>query len=185
MNNYFNVVVRQSIVLLIILFATVNVIAETETHMVDHDCVVNEDEAQRAVAIMQQDLQLIRAGSAGLTLPSIKADQGYQLDMLPQSEVTFVVPPARDSLAEESSAGVVQFTSEKEGRYRININDGGWIDVLSNSGEFLEPTTFKSYHGCQPLRKFVEYQLLANSVYTLQLSGGTKTAVVVVITTLQ
>ena len=181
MTYYLNVAVRQCTVSLIILFATVNAIAETQTHKAGYDCTIYDNEAQQAVEIMQQDLKPLQAGSADLILPTVETGRGYQLDLLPQSEVTFILAPARPAVTEEPAAGIVQFTTTKAGRYRVNISDGSWIEVLSDSGELLSATTFKGRHGCQPLRKYVEYELPANSKHTLQISGGIKTALVLVI----
>lgn len=172
------------IIPLVLVMASANAVAH-ESSKETSDCAGYDAAGQHVLQLMDKSPSQIKAGHAGTVLPQIKSDQSYRLELLPQSEVTFVTPPGRHTLAEGSFAGAVQFTTENTERYRINISDGSWVDVVSASGQLLESAAFNGRHQCQPLRKYVEYVLPANTRYTLQFSGGAKVALTLIITAVE
>ncbi|MFV0277879.1 MAG: hypothetical protein ACK5HY_11920 [Parahaliea sp.] len=152
------------------------------------DCKDYDAAAQRALGTMERDqlaLQAIRdvTGQA-VVVPTLTVGQAYRLALLPQEQVTFAVAPGRHTLAEGSAAGVFQFTTLDGGHYRINISDGSWVDV-SEGERLLQSITFNGRHHCQPLRKYVEYSLAPGTTYTLQFSGGAKSEMSLLISTLE
>lgn len=184
MNNYAYQRLGRCIISLVLAMASASAVTQ-EPLKETSDCAGYDSAARHALQLIDKSPLPLKAGHAGLSLPQIKVGQNYQLVLRPQSEANFVTPPDRHTLAEGSFAGAVQFTTGKAERYRINISDGSWVDVISGSGQLLESAAFNGRHQCQPLRKYVEYVLAANTRYTLQFSGGAKAELTLVITAVE
>lgn len=113
------------------------------------------------------------AADATGELPGIQLERTYEITLHPQAEVTFSVEPGRVLLDEGSYAGFMAFEAPTSAHYRFNFSASSWVDVAAD-GKNLETARFAGRHACQPLRKFVEYELEAGKRYMLMLSGGAK-----------
>jgi hypothetical protein len=67
------------------------------------------------------------------------------------------------------------------GPYRVSLDQGFWIDVVSNQ-KYIESTDFGGISGCNAPRKVVIFNLPAGQDLVLQLSGAAKDRVRVTLT---
>lgn len=130
-----------------------------------------------------QDLHLLgltatpvsMASDAEGELPTITLDEPYEITLHPQSEVAFSVEPSRVMLAEGSYAGFMDISVPTSGRYRFSFSGESWVDMVAD-GRTLDTTLFAGRHGCNPLRKLVDYDLEAGQNYMLMLSGRSRSS---------
>jgi hypothetical protein len=134
------------------------------------------------LAVMKQSPQAVTAGiKPGADVPQIEPEKLYGLKLAPQSEVTFVVKPAKPALDDGSQAGLVRVRVAKAGRYRVSITSGHWIDVVDGE-QFVTSRDFQGARGCERPHKIVEYELPSGHDLTLQFSGSTDAQVIMSIT---
>ena len=98
----------------------------------------------------------------------------YQVTLQPQARVRFVAEPGRHTLADGAYATTLVFHADQAGPYRAYIDDASWVDLVDENGKRVPSEDFGGRHDCRPLRKFVAYSLEADHDYVLQLSGGTR-----------
>lgn len=71
------------------------------------------------IAVMKQSPQVLTAAAApAADLPQLQLDKLYELRLPKQSDVKFVIAPARAAASDDARAGLVQFRSSAAGRYR-------------------------------------------------------------------
>jgi hypothetical protein len=105
----------------------------------------------------------------------------YDATLVPQDQMKFPVPPARSRGGPDAKAGLLLFRSGKAGRYRIALTSRHWIDVL-HQGKAVESVAHQDGSGCEWVHKVVEFELPANLMLVLQLSGASDEKVGLVIT---
>lgn len=123
----------------------------------------------------------IVAGHDLASAPVMKADQLYELALAPQDGVKFVLAPGKKGLPDGAFAGLVHLQVPAAGAYRVSLDQGFWIDVVSNQ-KLIESTDFTGSHSCDGPRKIVLFNLPAGQDLVLQLSGAAKDRVRVTLT---
>ncbi|MFV0477083.1 MAG: hypothetical protein ACK5ME_04510 [Parahaliea sp.] len=165
----------------LLLLITVGTQAQTSPET--QACQSYDQTALANLQLMQaKAARLLDASADGKTPPQLTPGEHYLLQLQPQAEVNFSVEPGRTTLADGAAAGSVRFTTTKGGKYRINISDGSWVDIADPEGNLVQSLKFHGDRNCQPLRKYVEYTLSADTAYTLQFSGGAQQALHLAIT---
>jgi hypothetical protein len=134
------------------------------------------------LAVMQQTAkQVVAATKVGSGVPHLEIDKLYELKLAPQGSVTFAAQPGKSLPAAGAQGGLVSFRVAKAGLYRVSITTGHWIDVVAGD-QLVKSKDFQGSHTCSRPHKIVEFELPAGAQLTLQLSGGTDSAVTVAIT---
>jgi hypothetical protein len=112
------------------------------------------------------DLKTVPAGAA-LT----PQDRATALELRPNAEVAYVLPPGRQPKTADSYGGVISFPDlPKAGPYQVTASAEAWIDVIQN-GKAAESAAHTGKRDCADIRKSVRFELEAGPV-TLQLSGA-------------
>lgn len=111
----------------------------------------------------------------------IELDTFYRVALPPQAQVTMAARPGKPMLDDGAHAGLLHFRAPAEGRYRVSITSGHWIDVV-DAGQVVPSLDFQGRRGCPLVHKIVEYPLPAGRDLVLQLAGATDDRVGVVIT---
>lgn len=124
-------------------------------------------------AVFSQKPQSTAAGRDAASAPAIKPQTLYDLSLSPQGSVKFAAPPGKKQLPDSAFAGLVHFRIATTGAYRVSLDQGFWVDIVS-AQKVLESTDFTGAHGCSAPRKIVQYNLPAGEDLVLQLSGATK-----------
>ncbi len=132
-------------------------------------------------AVFAQVARTEAAGHDAATAPAIKTKTLYELSLAPQDGVKFVVPPGKKALPDGAFAGLVHFRVPTSGAYRISLDQGFWVDIVSHQ-TLIESTDFTGAHDCNAPRKIVQYTLPAGEDLVLQLSGAAKDRVRVAVT---
>jgi hypothetical protein len=125
--------------------------------------------------------QSVAAGKASATAPALTVDRLYQLELTPQSAVAFDSPPGGRRGGDRAWAGLATLTVATAGVYRIALDQGAWVDVLSG-GAALPTQGFQGRPGCNAPHKIVEFQLPAATRVVLQVSGAAAAAVRLTVT---
>ena len=113
------------------------------------------------------------SASMPASAPPLQAGKTYRLTLQPQPAVKLAVPPRRRMLEEGAFGGLVSFTVPAEGTWRVSASRETWIEVVDPDGAVVKSSRFQGREGCPEMRKFVEFVLAPQALYTLQLSGGT------------
>lgn len=120
-----------------------------------------------------------KGGDAG----EVRIEPGirYDLRLHPQGEVRLAARPAKPMLDDAATAGLLHFQVPEDGRYRVSITTGHWIDVVE-AGEVVASLDFQGRRGCPLVHKIVEFELKAGRDLVLQFAGGSVDEAGVVIT---
>ncbi len=122
----------------------------------------------------------VTAASAAGPAPTLEVDKLYDIALAPQGKVSFVLPPAKKTLADGASAGMVKLHIPGSGKYRVSMSDGFWIDAITD-GKFVPTDDFTGAHECRAPRKIVQFQLVAGDVI-LQFANANSASVRVTVT---
>ena len=137
--------------------------------------------AREFAALEVPGKSIVASGSADGKKRWIATGRHYAASLRPQPEVKFAATPGRARNPENAAAGLLHFRSGKAGRYRISLSSHHWIDVI-DGGKPLDSIAHEGRGGCERLHKVVEFDLPAHRAITIQLSGGDRKDVSVVIT---
>lgn len=132
-------------------------------------------DALQAPAVTRQT-----ATTAQTTGTPIALGVRHDLKLHPQREVTLAAIPGKPGQGDNATAGMVVFRVPADGRYRIALTSGHWLDVV-DAGTVIPSLDFQGRRGCPLVHKFVEFQLPAGRDLILQLSGGNATTAGVLI----
>jgi hypothetical protein len=132
-------------------------------------------------AVFSQNPEPTAAGRKADAAPAMTIKKLYNLALSPQSDVKFAVPPGKKGLPDGAYAGLIHFRVPTAGAYRISMDQGFWIDVVSHLA-LVDSTDFTGAHDCSAPRKIVQYNLPANEDLVLQFSAATKDHVRVAVT---
>lgn len=139
----------------------------------------------RELAVMKQTpQQIVAAVRSSDETPKLLLNQLYEVKLADQGSVTFAATPGKPTLPDGTRGGLVRFSSEAAGRYRVAMTSGHWIDVVDGQTA-IKSRDFQGARGCERPRKIVEFDLPANRPLTLQLSGASDTPVTLAITTVE
>lgn len=121
---------------------------------------------QALFATRPQDL---KAGGAAASAPVIALDKLYRLQLTPQDQVAFAVPPGKKTHRDGAYAGLVRLHIAAGGLYRIALSQPFWVDILER-GALIASSDFTGARGCSAPHKVVLYRLAAGD-QLLQVSG--------------
>jgi hypothetical protein len=121
------------------------------------------------------------AGKQGAGTPVVVPDRLYVLRLAPQEQVSFSVPPGKNSRSEGSFAGLVELKIPAAGTYRIAVDLPLWMDVATK-GKLVPAKDYQAQHGCDAPRKVVEFDLDGRERLLLQFSGADQQTVRVTVT---
>jgi hypothetical protein len=140
---------------------------------VDDPCAGFTWNVARERALFAQAAVGLAAAKDSSSLRPLSADKLYQLQLAPQEQVTFPVPPGKKTQIEGVFAGLAGFQVTVSGAYRISADMPLWIDVISE-GKILPSKDFQGQRGCYAPHKIVEFVLPAAQQLILQLSGASE-----------
>jgi len=115
--------------------------------------------------------QALSAGRDAASSPPLEPDRLYELQLGPQSQVAWVLPPGKKSIPEEAFAGTARLRLQQPGTYRISVDQSLWIDIVAD-GHMIESADFQGRAGCVAPHKIVQYTLPAGRELVLQLSAA-------------
>jgi hypothetical protein len=146
-------------------------------------CTGYDVDVSTELALLEKPpVDVARSSAGDQSSTELGAGQAYALQLAPQAETSFLVPPGRRMLDEGAFAGVARFSVGAAGTWRISLDHNSWVDVVAPDGSLVESSRFGGRTDCPSLRKLVEFPLQPGLLYTLQLSGGTEPTTVVLIT---
>jgi hypothetical protein len=64
---------------------------------------------------------VLTAAAPAADLPQLQLDKLYEVRLPKQSDVKFVISPARPAASDDARADLVQFRSGEAGRYRVAL----------------------------------------------------------------
>lgn len=139
-------------------------------------------DVSKELAALQTTSNAIVA-SDGMSSSLIRIEPGtfYKAALHPQSAVTLASRPGKPMLDDDAMAGLLTFQVPADGRYRVSITTGHWIDVV-DGGQIVSSLDFQGRRGCPLVHKIVEFELSAGRDLTLQFAGGSAPESGVVIT---
>lgn len=123
----------------------------------------------------------VTAGHDLASAPTLKAKKLYELALVPQDGVKFVLQPGKKALPDGAFAGLAHLQVPAAGSYRVSLDAGFWIDVVGNQ-KLIDSTDFGGASGCSTPRKVVFFNLPAGEDLVLQISGAAKDHVRVTLT---
>lgn len=138
-------------------------------------------DVSREVALFGSEATSRAAGSDEASAPDLQPGRLYELTLTPQKDVSFAAAQGKAMLADGAHAGLVRFEVEEAGDYRIALDAGFWVDIVS-AGQTIESLDFNGVPGCDRPRKVVLYQLPAGRELVLQLGNAAPSKVRLTIT---
>jgi len=96
----------------------------------------------------------------------------------PSGAVQFAATPGK-AVEGESHAGILAFTVEAAGSYRVALGSSAWVDVVRD-GSALASTTHGHGPQCSGVRKMVDFSLMPGT-YLLQIAGSEKPSIAVMV----
>jgi hypothetical protein len=134
------------------------------------------------VAVMKEKPAPVTAATKpGAQAPLVKLDKPFELELPPQSGVTYSAQPMKPTLNDSARGGLVRFHTVKAGLYRVSITTGHWLDVVDGDTP-IKSKDFSGSRECPRPHKIVEFELPANKDLVLQFSGSTDSSVIASIT---
>jgi hypothetical protein len=121
------------------------------------------------------------AGKDAAAAPVIEPNRLYQVQLLPQAQVAFSLPPGKQQSADGSYAGLAALKIPKSGSYRIALDSGFWVDVVAG-GKLVPAKDYEGQHECNAPHKIVEFDLDNQGPLLLQFSGVSQAAVRLTVT---
>lgn len=116
----------------------------------------------------------LTAGTALEKAPAIITGTLYALTLQPQETVRYPVAPSKKMLPDGSFGGLMKLRVASAGAYRVAIDAGFWVDVVSE-GKSLQALDFNGQRQCVGPHKIVVYELPAGVDLTLQVAQSSET----------
>ena len=113
--------------------------------------------------------QALAAAKDAAAAPQLDPERLYDLSLLSQATVALRIPAGAKSSFDGAFAGFARVAIATAGRYRVSLDQGGWIDVVGDTGA-ITSSDFAGQRGCSAPHKVVEFELPAG-VLLLQLTG--------------
>ena len=123
----------------------------------------------------------LTAGEDAKSAPVVVPDRLYRLRLMSQDRVTFTVSPTKKISAAATYGGLATLRVQAPGSYRFAIDLPVWIDVVSN-GTRVAAEDYQAQHGCRSPHKIVEFNLVGEGPFVLQLSNATNEHVLFTVT---
>ncbi len=105
---------------------------------------------------------------SGDSLPALGAP--VMVNLVPQTEVSFVHAPARQGKANPAYAAVLKLGPEPAATYQIIASTGAWIDLAENN-DLTKSAGYERVQDCPGVNKVVRFRT-AGGPLTLQISGS-------------
>jgi hypothetical protein len=135
----------------------------------------------REHALFAGQSTVLTAGKDVASAPTMGADRLYQLQLMPQTEIIFAVPPGKKMLTDGASAGLATLKLDAPGNYRVSVDVPVWIDLVAD-GKLAATRDFQGQQSCDAPHKIVEFDLSGAKHYVLQVSASSKASVRVTVT---
>ncbi|KLJ00396.1 hypothetical protein WQ56_09490 [Luteimonas sp. FCS-9] len=123
------------------------------------------------LSLLQTPPAAVVAGTGGEATTRIEPGTFYRAALHPQAEVALAAPPGKPMLDDDAMAGLLTFRVPADGRYRVSITTGHWIDVVDD-GAIVASLDFQGRRGCPLAHKIVEFELRDGRDLVLQFAGG-------------
>lgn len=111
----------------------------------------------------------LKAGTSAAKATDLAIGEGARLALLPAAGLAYPVPPAKPGDA-ASKGGIVSVRVPVDGRYRIALGAGAWIDVVKD-GKALPSAAHSHGPACSGIRKMVDFDLTPGR-YLIQLAAS-------------
>lgn len=138
-------------------------------------------DVSKELLLFGQSPSVVAAGQNSSSVPTISIDRLYELNLAPQTQVSFAASPGKKMLTDGAYAGLVTLNPGAPGPYRVSVDVPFWIDVVSE-GKLIEARDFQGQQGCDAPHKIVEFDLPAGRPLVIQLSGSVKSSVRLAVT---
>jgi hypothetical protein len=135
----------------------------------------------KEVALFAGQGTALAAGKDAASAPVIGADHLYQLQLVPQSDVTFVSAPGKKMLTDGAFAGLATLKLDAPGNYRVAVDAPFWLDLVAN-GKLAVTRDFQGQQNCDGPHKIVEFDLSGARQFVLQVSAAVKATVRLTVT---
>lgn len=143
-------------------------------------CIGSKGDISKESALFAEAAAPLTAGKSPDSAPMVTLERLYQVELVPQNQVTFAAPPGRSGLT-DGYAGVAKLNLATEGSYRVSVDSPLWVDVVG-AGGLAAVRDFQALRGCDAPRKIVEFDLTGTKQFVLQLSGSARTSVRLTVT---
>ncbi len=124
---------------------------------------------------------LLTAGKDPNSAPAVVPNRLYRLRLMSQDHVAFPVPPTKKMTGATSYGGLATLLVRAPGSYRFAIDLPVWIDVVSK-GIRVAAEDYQAQHGCSAPQKIVEFNLVGDGPFVLQLSNATNETILFTVT---
>lgn len=121
------------------------------------------------------------AGRDRASAPGIATERLVELTLVPDAQVSFATTPGRPVPPQDAFGGLATLTVPRPGPYRISVNQGVWIDVVSQ-GQLVPAIDYEGSRSCDAPHKVVVFNLPAGRPVTLQFSGAGEVTLRVTVT---
>jgi len=121
------------------------------------DCAASPAALPAELAGWATPAALTAAAGADASAATLTIGQAADLALHPTPHVAYPVAPARPGDA-ASYGGVAQFSVAKAGIYRVALDTGAWVDIVTE-GRSLESQAHGHGPACSGIHKMVDFQL--------------------------
>jgi hypothetical protein len=125
-----------------------------------------------------RDAATAAADPAGAAASPLQIGRAADAALKPSDDVRFAAPPGKAGEG-ESYAGLLAFTVETPGSYRVALGAGAWIDVVRDGGALVS-TAHGHGPACSGIRKMVDFTLTPGT-YLLQIAASPKPSIAVMV----
>jgi hypothetical protein len=147
----------------------------------DDACASFKWDVTKERALFSGSAVAVSAGKDIKSAPRVLPDRLYELKLVPQDQVAFLIAPGKKRPVDGASAGLAVLRIGTPGTYRVSVNIPFWIDVALN-GTLLASKDFQGAQGCDAPHKIVEFEFSAAQDFVMQLSGATSPSVRMTVT---
>jgi hypothetical protein len=147
----------------------------------DEACTGFKWDVSKELALFASTAVAQPAGKDGASATVVVPNRLYELQLKPQSEVAFSVPPGKKMSDAGTYAGIAALKIPSSGSYRISLDLGLWVDVSAN-GKLVPARDYEGQHSCDAPHKIVVFDLDSHQTLLLQFSAGTKPTVRLTVT---
>jgi hypothetical protein len=138
-------------------------------------------DVSKEVALYAGHGATLTAGKDANSAPVIAIDHLYQLQLVPQTDVTFAVAPGKKMLTDGAFAGLALLKLDSPGNYRVAVDAPFWIDLVAN-GKLAVTRDFQGQQSCDGPHKIVEFDLGDAKQFVLQVSAAAAATVRLTVT---
>ena len=145
------------------------------------DCSAFSWNVSRELEAMRAQARPVSPSANPQANPVLQEGTHFTATLLPQDSITFAAPPGKKARAEKPTAGLLFFRSTRGGAYRISLSSRHWVDVVDGA-RTIDSRAHQGRSTCKLVHKIVEFELPAERLLTIQLSGDDADTVGIVVT---